>query len=83
MMNVKLFFNRTLLPTFGDWIVVGLNNRIECRQKGNGDLQYVVDIPLVTEPCGTKMVQLDMVLHERVFHEKNCSEYFLDRIWNV
>lgn len=80
MMNVKMFFNRTIFRQFSDWIVVGLNNRIECRQQGNGDLQYVIEIPLTTEPCGTKMVKS---LRKSLHLHSEPEHYHLGRIGNV
>uniref|UniRef100_A0A915KGQ6 Uncharacterized protein n=1 Tax=Romanomermis culicivorax TaxID=13658 RepID=A0A915KGQ6_ROMCU len=46
---------------FFDWIVVGLNNRDECRQRGNGDLQYLIDIPVNTEPCATRIIRPGLI----------------------
>ncbi len=55
-MVVQLVFNGTVGAQFYDWIVVGVNNNDKCRLKGNGQTQYIIEIPVIDDPCGTKMV---------------------------
>lgn len=44
------------LQPFRDWMVVGSNQRDECRIQGNGGTTYAIAIQTVGGPCMTRMV---------------------------
>ncbi|KRX91347.1 hypothetical protein T4E_10473 [Trichinella pseudospiralis] len=53
LMAIHIRFNSSITPWFTDWIVVGDSNRPECRIKGDGSLEYLIEIPLHGDQCGT------------------------------
>uniref|UniRef100_A0A915L6V0 ZP domain-containing protein n=1 Tax=Romanomermis culicivorax TaxID=13658 RepID=A0A915L6V0_ROMCU len=60
MMTVKLLFDREKIHQFLDWILVGNTKdgltSPECKLKGTGDLQYLIEMPVMSGPCGTKAI---------------------------
>lgn len=56
MMRVALEFNETTTSAFTDFIIVGRNGDPLCELRGNGSIKYSIEIPLLNDPCGTRMV---------------------------
>uniref|UniRef100_A0A5S6Q4M8 ZP domain-containing protein n=1 Tax=Trichuris muris TaxID=70415 RepID=A0A5S6Q4M8_TRIMR len=53
MMAIHIRFNSSITPWFTNWIVVGDGSRPECRIKGDGSLEYLIEVPLHGNQCGT------------------------------
>jgi len=65
LMTAKLTFGGQNIDRFDEWILVGptLNHvNPDCKLQGTGDLQYLIEIPVSAEPCGTKMVFIYFVI---------------------
>ena len=60
-MKVHLTFNQSQVTSFDDWIVVGTNNDEQCHHRGRGERSFIIEIPLINDPCGTKMVSFNFV----------------------
>ncbi|KFD58906.1 hypothetical protein M514_00069 [Trichuris suis] len=56
MMAIHIRFNSSITPWFTNWIVVGDGSRPECRIKGDGSLEYLIEVPLHGSQCGTVKV---------------------------
>jgi hypothetical protein len=57
-MIVHMKFDPSRTAAFSDWLIVGTNNHPACAHQGRGELEYVIEIPLINDPCGTRMVTL-------------------------
>ncbi|VDP05524.1 unnamed protein product [Soboliphyme baturini] len=50
--TINLKFNSSYTPWFNDWILVGNSDRPACRIKGDGGLNYLIEVPIFNDPCG-------------------------------